>query len=93
MNQQEREKLLQFVSRAAQSSEEGWFVKEEEIEFGPCVPKPSKIICVGLNYRKHADESNMPYPEVPLLFNKVSQFLNWTQAARQGPIRYSGTRL
>ena len=75
MNQQEREKLLQFVSRAAQSSEEGWFVKEEEIEFGPCVPKPSKIICVGLNYRKHADESNMPYPEVPLLFNKFPNSL------------------
>jgi 2-keto-4-pentenoate hydratase/2-oxohepta-3-ene-1,7-dioic acid hydratase in catechol pathway len=43
---------------------------EEEITFGPCLLKPSKIICVGLNYRKHAEESNMPIPEYPILFNK-----------------------
>lgn len=29
-----------------------------------------KIICVGINYQKHAEESNMPLPEYPLLFNK-----------------------
>jgi len=43
---------------------------EDEIDWAPCVPNPGKIICVGLNYRKHADESNLPYPPVPLLFSK-----------------------
>jgi len=43
---------------------------EEEIDWAPCVPNPGKIICVGLNYRKHADESKLPYPPVPLLFSK-----------------------
>lgn len=32
--------------------------------------KPSKIICVGLNYRDHAEELNMPIPKVPVLFMK-----------------------
>jgi len=50
-------------------------VKEENIEWGPCVTAPNKIICVGLNYRKHADETNAPYPEVPILFNKFNNTL------------------
>jgi 2-keto-4-pentenoate hydratase/2-oxohepta-3-ene-1,7-dioic acid hydratase in catechol pathway len=31
---------------------------------------PSKIVCVGLNYRDHAEESGMTLPERPLLFSK-----------------------
>ena len=31
---------------------------------------PSAILCVGLNYRKHAAESNSPLPEFPVLFMK-----------------------
>ncbi|HYO81399.1 MAG TPA: fumarylacetoacetate hydrolase family protein, partial [Bryobacteraceae bacterium] len=34
------------------------------------VPRPSKFICVGLNYRDHAIESKMEIPEVPTIFNK-----------------------
>ncbi len=33
---------------------------------------PSKIICVGLNYAKHAAESGMPVPEEPVLFFKAT---------------------
>jgi 2-keto-4-pentenoate hydratase/2-oxohepta-3-ene-1,7-dioic acid hydratase in catechol pathway len=36
----------------------------------PC--EPSKLVCVGLNYRKHAEETNMPLPEAPLIFLKPS---------------------
>lgn len=39
----------------------------------PC--EPSKLVCVGLNYRKHAEETNMPLPEVPLIFLKPSTSL------------------
>ncbi|GAJ99959.1 fumarylacetoacetate hydrolase family protein [Geomicrobium sp. JCM 19055] len=48
---------------------------ETDVTFGPVVPHPEKIICVGLNYRKHADETNSPYPEVPILFNKFNNTL------------------
>jgi 2-keto-4-pentenoate hydratase/2-oxohepta-3-ene-1,7-dioic acid hydratase in catechol pathway len=34
--------------------------------------RPSKIVCVGLNYRKHAAEVNKPLPAEPLLFIKPS---------------------
>lgn len=34
------------------------------------VPRPPKLICVGLNYRDHAKESNMEIPTVPTIFNK-----------------------
>lgn len=32
---------------------------------------PSKIVCVGLNYKDHAQEFNFPIPEEPLLFAKM----------------------
>jgi len=34
------------------------------------IDRPGKIVCVGLNYRDHAAESNAPVPERPLLFAK-----------------------
>lgn len=38
-------------------------------------PRPSKIICVGLNYRDHAAETGSPLPERPLLFGKFANTL------------------
>ena len=34
------------------------------------IPRPPKIICIGLNYRDHAEESKLPIPEVPTVFAK-----------------------
>jgi 2-keto-4-pentenoate hydratase/2-oxohepta-3-ene-1,7-dioic acid hydratase in catechol pathway len=34
------------------------------------IPRPPKIICIGLNYRDHAAESNMPIPQTPTVFAK-----------------------
>jgi 2-keto-4-pentenoate hydratase/2-oxohepta-3-ene-1,7-dioic acid hydratase in catechol pathway len=31
---------------------------------------PSQTLCIGLNYRKHAQETNMPQPKYPVLFTK-----------------------
>lgn len=36
------------------------------------VPKPGKIICIGLNYRDHAEESGMAIPTKPVIFSKFS---------------------
>ena len=43
-----------------------------EVRLGAPVPMPSKVVCLGLNYRDHADESGQPYPELPILFSKAS---------------------
>jgi 2-keto-4-pentenoate hydratase/2-oxohepta-3-ene-1,7-dioic acid hydratase in catechol pathway len=34
------------------------------------IDRPGKIICIGLNYRDHAEEQGVPLPEAPLLFAK-----------------------
>lgn len=36
------------------------------------IPRPQKLICIGLNYRDHAIESNMEIPKVPTVFNKFA---------------------
>jgi 2-keto-4-pentenoate hydratase/2-oxohepta-3-ene-1,7-dioic acid hydratase in catechol pathway len=36
------------------------------------IPRPPKVICIGLNYRDHAIESNMPIPTTPVVFSKFS---------------------
>lgn len=39
---------------------------------GPPIKRPSKIVCVGLNYAKHAAESGMALPKEPVLFFKAT---------------------
>jgi ureidoglycolate lyase len=42
---------------------------------GACVAGPSKIVGIGLNYRRHAAEGNMPVPSEPLMFMKATTAL------------------
>jgi len=76
--------LAELVEKAVSSSK--GLVEESKVEFGPCVTNPEKIICVGLNYAKHARETNNPLPKFPILFNKYNNALNH----HQGTIRVSG---
>jgi 2-keto-4-pentenoate hydratase/2-oxohepta-3-ene-1,7-dioic acid hydratase in catechol pathway len=41
-----------------------------DLVLGPPVPRPGKLICVGLNYKDHAAESNMAVPKSPVTFSK-----------------------
>jgi 2-keto-4-pentenoate hydratase/2-oxohepta-3-ene-1,7-dioic acid hydratase in catechol pathway len=43
-----------------------------EVRLGPCIARPSKIICIGLNYAKHAEESGMAKPSEPVIFFKAT---------------------
>ncbi|MBZ5856874.1 fumarylacetoacetate hydrolase family protein [Flavihumibacter profundi] len=52
-----------------------YLVNESGLTFGPCVRRPTKIICIGLNYRKHALESGMAIPTIPVVFTKYSNTL------------------
>src|SRR5258705_10507249 len=52
-----------------------FFLEENSVIIGPCVPNPSKIICIGLNYRKHAIESAMDIPKIPIVFTKYNNTL------------------
>ncbi|GGA49764.1 fumarylacetoacetate hydrolase family protein [Pelagibacterium lentulum] len=44
------------------------------LRVGPCVGQVGKFICIGLNYADHAEESGLPVPPEPVVFNK------WTSA-------------
>ena len=50
-------------------------IPENDIRYAPPLTNPQKIICVGANYRKHAEESNLPIPEYPIYFSKFSNSL------------------
>ncbi|GFZ91229.1 hypothetical protein GCM10008018_41910 [Paenibacillus marchantiophytorum] len=70
------EALQKLVHLALKSEASASLLRSEDsLDYGPCVTNPSKIICVGLNYRKHAEETNAPIPQTPILFNKFSNTL------------------
>jgi acylpyruvate hydrolase len=47
----------------------------DTLRFGPPVPDPQKIVCLGLNYRDHAAEAKLPLPASPILFAKYANSL------------------
>lgn len=51
-------------------------VVPEGTRLGPPVARPSKIVCIGLNYSKHAKETNAPIPKEPIIFFKSTTSYN-----------------
>ena len=47
-------------------------IVSNDVRLGPPLMRPSKIVCVGLNYAKHAAESGMNIPDEPVLFFKAT---------------------
>ncbi len=50
-------------------------VPVDELRLRPVVPHPGKIVCVGLNYRAHVEETGRETPEYPVLFTKFPSAL------------------
>ncbi|WP_424534976.1 fumarylacetoacetate hydrolase family protein [Sphaerisporangium viridialbum] len=47
----------------------------EGADFAPVVPRPSKVVCVGLNYKSHIQEMGRELPQYPTLFAKFADCL------------------
>ena len=47
----------------------------ERLHLGPPIPNPDKIICVGFNYKSHAEEADFEPPKIPILFAKFRNAL------------------
>ena len=47
----------------------------ETLKIGPPVPDPEKILCIGLNYAEHAEETKIDSSEVPTVFCKFANSL------------------
>jgi len=56
----------------AQWMKQGRVVALEEARLTAPVPRPGKLICIGLNYRDHALEQGVPVPESPIVFSKFT---------------------
>ncbi len=79
--------LKSWLSRGAESIEVARRIGElleenseaiyprEDVRFLPPIPDPEKIICIGLNYRDHAEEQSRSLPQNPLIFAKFSSSL------------------
>jgi 2-keto-4-pentenoate hydratase/2-oxohepta-3-ene-1,7-dioic acid hydratase in catechol pathway len=65
-----------LVKSALASGSADFFVDESKVTFAPAITRPEKIVCVGLNYARHARETNNPIPKLPILFNKFNNVLN-----------------
>ena len=47
-------------------------ILESESRIGACVSNPSKFIGIGLNFKDHAEEQNLPIPKEPIIFSKFT---------------------
>jgi len=52
-----------------------YFHSSDALTLTPTTPDPGKILCIGLNYRRHAAEAGMAVPEAPVLFSKFNNAL------------------
>jgi 2-keto-4-pentenoate hydratase/2-oxohepta-3-ene-1,7-dioic acid hydratase in catechol pathway len=68
---------LRKLVDAAQSSPQAKaaIVPEASVTYGRLFTKPGKIMCIGLNYKRHAAEIKMEQPSQPILFNKYDNSL------------------
>jgi len=56
----------------ADARQKGWLVPSEAAYWFATVPRPGKIVCIGMNYRDHAGEIGLVVPTAPAIFSKFS---------------------
>lgn len=64
--------LVAFLAGRGLPSDGGVPVRLQDLAVLAPIPRPGKIICVGLNYRDHAAETGKPVPPEPVLFAKFA---------------------
>ena len=47
-------------------------ILDKNLRIGACVSEPSKFIGIGLNFKDHAEEQNLPIPKEPIIFSKFT---------------------
>src|SRR5204863_415665 len=65
-------RLERDATAFAAAREKGWLVPRRDAYWFAPVPRPGKIVCIGLNYRDHAQESGLAVPATPIIFSKFS---------------------
>jgi 2-keto-4-pentenoate hydratase/2-oxohepta-3-ene-1,7-dioic acid hydratase in catechol pathway len=70
------EAAAQLLRSLAERAPADAYLNEAELRLAPCVTRVNKILCIGLNYRRHAEETNAPIPTTPIVFCKFSNALS-----------------
>lgn len=70
------ERALRAAQKAVENAPASAIFKLSEVKLKAPVPNPSKIICIGLNYRDHAAETNQAVPDYPTVFSKYANAVN-----------------
>jgi len=74
LSQGEQSQLEAAARELAKSNGEKVYLTDNML-LGPPIPDPDKIICLGLNYKSHAEEAGFKPPETPILFAKYRNAL------------------
>ena len=64
-----------WASQAATAGTASAAAYDPDADFAPLIPRPSKIVCAGVNYRTHIREMGRDLPEYPTLFAKFADCL------------------
>ena len=72
-SQGEQEQIMAWAARRLEAGEQ--VLSLDEVELGPPVPDPEKILCLGLNYPEHAAEAELDIPPAPTFFAKFRNSL------------------
>ena len=62
------EKLKEYIKE----NHDSLIPVSDEVRLGPPFARPSKLLCIGLNYVDHAKETNAPIPTEPIIFMKAT---------------------
>ncbi len=66
------EALRQRTSKVVADISEEFVLGTQDAHIGPPIPHPDKILCIGINYKDHIEETNSETPEYPVVFSKYS---------------------
>lgn len=64
------------LSRLTKNPEVAVYLNPDTVSYAPLVTRPEKIICIGFNYKKHAEETGTSLPKEPPVFSKYNNALN-----------------
>ncbi len=64
--------MIDRVAEAARGAGEDAVVAEADVRLMVPIPRPPKILCIGLNYRSHAEELGLAIPDYPIVFTRYA---------------------
>jgi len=81
--------VMDAVAKACAKPKAGAVVAAKSARYLAPIPNPGKILCIGLNYRKHAEETGNPIPPYPIVFTRFTSTLVPHNGKMPAPLKHS----